>query len=313
SKGESMKIKTIIVLFLGLTISTLWGQERPNFKTESADFDSITPIITESGFIWKVKLKSNISPNDNLNIEFSELRNIDQFILITENISNSNGYIEFTAKYKSNEHLDWIFENGSASLFFKITLNSQSKKNPNILNIPLSIDKKSVLDLRILAIQNLKLNLPVKEINYYINLDGRRWDLLNHSNNNNQIFYEFYPFPGIPEYSPEIFQIFRYKYTENEKFNLGLKDKNQFYKLAISDLKKCKSFTTKKIKEDSNNIYFSYSFDSCNGGKSASYIARYSVGQNSSVYFVFTYLDKNIPPHYDKIYLTVLENQPANY
>jgi hypothetical protein len=302
----------VIFSFIVLTTRGISAQLKPILENEIISVVSLNPEINEKGYYWNIRIKSKIEKQFYLTI--TEIRNNKTYDIFNSQVNLKLGENKYESEILDIKQFNWIFENTDAQLFFSLTLESESKKNSYILNIPVIIQQTELSDLRRSAALFLNIEEKIQTINIYYNFDGRRWSIVNHRNENNNIFYEFYPFPSIPEYSIELFQVFRYMYIENEKFNKAIKDKKYFFQQLISELKSsCKGFKSKILKEEKENLYFQYSVESCNGSKPASYYGRYLVGKKSTVLFIFIYFETEIPKLQKEIYQIGLEKQSNNY
>lgn len=302
---------TTIVFLLNFAFR-LNAQIIPVFENTAIKSVELAPSIDEKGFFWKIKLISKTQ--EKFLIKITEFRNNDKYEIYKSTDDINKGINYLNSNPLDSTIFDWIFESTDAHIFFTVELLSKSSSKSFLLNFPVSITQKEILDLRQSALLFHNKVETISQNNFYYNFDGRRWSIVNFQNNNNQKFYEFYPHPAIPEYSAELFQIFRYLYIDNEKFNSALKDKKNFFQNLIEDPKSnCKSFKSKILKEDKENLYFEYTVESCNGGKPASYFGRYFVGRTSAVLYVFIYFETEIPEVNKEIYRISLEKQSSNY
>ncbi len=306
------KIIFTIYTFVILTTSGIRAQLKPILVNEIISDAYLTPLINEKGFYWNIRIKSKVEKQFFLKI--TEIRNNETYQILNSKVNLKLGENNLESEILDIKLFNWIFEDTDAQLFFSLTLENEQKKNSYILNIPVIIQRTELSDLRKSAALFLNVEEKIRSINVYYNFDGRRWSIVNHRNENNNIFYEFYPFPSIPQYSTELFQVFRYMYIENDKFNNAIKDKKLFFQQLISQPKStCKGFKSKILREDKENLYFEYSVESCNGSRPASYFGRYLVSKKSTVLFIFIYFETEIPKLQKEIYQIGLEKQSNNY
>ncbi len=298
--------------FVILTTSGIRAQLKPILVNEIISDAYLTPLINEKGFYWNIRIKSKVEKQ--FFLKNTEIRNNETYQILNSKVNLKLGENNLESEILDIKQFNWIFEDTDAQLLFSLTLENEQKKNSYILNIPVIIQQTELSDLRKSSALFLNVEEKIRPINVYYNFDGRRWSIVNHRNENNNIFYEFYPFPSIPQYSIELFQVFRYMYIENEKFNNAIKDKKLFFQQLISQPKStCKGFKSKILREDKENLYFEYSVESCNGSKPASYFGRYLVSKKSTVLFIFIYFETEIPKLQKEIYQIGLEKQSNNY
>lgn len=288
-----------LLIFVFLFSGSIWAQIKPEIENEWAKSIGLGPIIDNNGVKWNSTLDLKYDSISKIN--GYELEGNSKILRFTKTEKFQTGILNLASEYLSKKDFDWIFESGDSSKFFSIELIDNSGKIKK-LNIPLNFSNKSKITLRTFLENNLKISKKIVTIPYYKNLDGRRWNLENSGENDDQILIEMIPNGDKIKNWKEIYRINIFK-------KLNQSNASDYIKITEENLSKdCPSLKFNILKEESNFIMYEWSHKGCNSWPANSEITKLIMNSENLISFSFAYKNEIIPQDLKDIYIEILKS-----
>lgn len=296
-----MKQQLILSALSLLFYSTnVFAQLKPELENEWIQSKSLGPVIDDTSIRWN--FFADVKVDHLESIQGFEVNGSQKTKQISETSKLTKGNLSLSSQALTEKDYLWIYELGNTSLFFtfEITNNKGEKK---FLNVPINFSEKSKETLRLVMEKNLNIKKETIKVPFYRNLDGRRWNVGNSGENEEQVLIEMIPDGTKIETWTEIYRL-------NLLKTIGSSNRTSFMNAVREGLSEnCPTLVFHIISESPKEIIYEWSHDGCNGWPASTEISRMVTGLSQSTMFTFAYKNGKLPKDLREIYLTILEKE----